>query len=131
MIEDVFRQPAGWEASLAVVGCVFGGKIIGHVSALTPPVLYFLRRRTHGERAARHAVQQILRGFGVVALDGEAVAAACESPLPDFEDALQLEAAKAVRADALVTRNERHFRQNAITVLSPEELIEGLGEAAP
>lgn len=127
VFEDVFRQRLGWETSLAVVACVVNGQVTGHVSALTPPLVYFFRRKTRGEKAARQAVQGILHGFAVVPLGGEALEAAYESPLPDFEDALQLEAAKAAKVDAVVTRNKRHFRQKEIAVLSPEELVERVG----
>ena len=44
--------------------------------------------------------------------------------LPDFEDALQLEAAKAAHVDVIVTRNKRHFRQQEVRVLNPEEFVE-------
>jgi len=60
VFEDVFRQRQGWEASLMVINCVSNGQATGHVSALTPPILYFFRRRTRGEKAARQAVQRIL-----------------------------------------------------------------------
>ncbi len=49
--------------------------------------------------------------FTVVSLTGEAVETAYATVLPDFEDALQLEAAKAADVGAVVTRNKKHFRQ--------------------
>lgn len=124
VFEDVFRQRAGWEASLAVVASVAGGRLVGYVSALTPPILYFLRRRSRGERAARQAVQGLLRGFHITALDGAAIEVGYASVLPDFEDALQVAAAHAAQADAIVTRNKKHFRQREITVFAPEELLD-------
>jgi predicted nucleic acid-binding protein len=124
VFEDVFRQRQGWEASLMVINCVRNKQATGHVSALTPPILYFFRRRTRGEKAARQAVQRILRGFAVVPLTGETVEMAYAAPLPDFEDALQLEAAKAANVDVIVTRNKKHFRQKEVRVLNPEEFVE-------
>ena len=43
VFEDVFRQRQGWEASLTVLNYVRNGQVVGYVSALTPPILYFLR----------------------------------------------------------------------------------------
>ena len=117
-------QRQGWEASLTVINCIRNARAIGYVSALTPPILYFFRRRTRGEKAARQAVQRILWGFAIVPLTGEAIEVAYAAPLPDFEDVLQLEAAKAVKVDAIITRNKKHFRQREVRVLSPEELVE-------
>jgi predicted nucleic acid-binding protein len=124
VFEDVFRQRQGWEASLAVINCIKNEQAVGHVPALTPPILYFFRRRTRGEKAARQAVQRILRGFAIVPLTGAAVETAYVTPLPDFADALQLEAAKAVKVAAIVTRNKKYFRQKEVKVLSPEEFVE-------
>lgn len=126
VFEDVFRQRVGWETSLAVIGYVANKQVTGHVSALTPPILYFFRRQSRGEKAARQAVQRLLEGFAVVSLGREALEAAYKSPLPDFEDALQLEAAKAAKVDVIITRNKKHFRQKEVAVLSPEELVEQL-----
>jgi predicted nucleic acid-binding protein len=127
VFEDVFRQRQGWEASLTVVNYVRNKQATGHVSALTPPILYFFRRRTRGEKAARQAVQQILRDFTVAPLTGEGIATAYATSLPDFEDALQLEAAKAAKVDAIITRNKKHFRQKEVRVLNPEEFVEQVG----
>ena len=107
-----------------VLNYVRNKQTTGYVSALTPPILYFFRRRTRGEKAARQAVQRILRGFTVVPLTGEAVETAYAASLPDFEDALQLEAAKAASVNVIVTRNKKHFRQKEVRVLKPEEFVE-------
>ena len=126
VFEDVFRQRHGWEASITVLNCVRNRQATGYVSALTPPILYFFRRRTRSEKAARQAVQGILQNCTIVPLTQEAIARAYTAALPDFEDALQFEAAKSVSVDAIVTRNKKHFRQQAITILSPEEFVEQL-----
>lgn len=126
VFEDIFRQQTGWEASLGVVASVANGRIEGYVSALTPPILYFFRRRSRGERAARRVVEGVLRGFRIVALDDAAIRAAYRSGLADFEDALQFAAAGAARVDAIVTRNKRHFRQRHICVLDPEQALDAI-----
>lgn len=66
VFEDVFRLRQGWEASLMVINDVRNKQAVGYVSALTPPILYFFRRRTRGEKAARQTVQRILQDFLVI-----------------------------------------------------------------
>ena len=44
VFEDVFRQRQGWEASLKVINCIRKKQATGHVSALTPPILYFFQK---------------------------------------------------------------------------------------
>ena len=119
IFEDIFRQRAGWEASLGIVGLVANGGVGGYVPVLTAAILYFFRRRSRGERAARQAVRGMLRRFRIVPLDGAAVEAAYGSALPDFEDALQFGAARATNVDAIITRNRKDFRQRHVPVFSP------------
>lgn len=124
IFEDIFRLRPGWEASLAVVAQVESGKITGSVSALTPPILYFLRRQTQSEQASRRAVRQVLNNFDTISVGKATLETAYESSLPDFEDSIQFESAKIAAVDRIITRNKRHFRQTEIIVLTPEELLE-------
>ena len=123
IFEDIYRQRAGWEASLAIVNHVRTGKIDGYISALTPPILYFFRRRTLSEPLSRRTVKQALTSFKIVPLGRDILEAAFDSSLPDFEDCIQFECAKSVAVDHIVTRNRRHFRQAEIAVSTPEEIL--------
>ena len=44
IFEDVIRKREGWEGSLGVLSRVRSEDVTGVISALTVPVLYFLRR---------------------------------------------------------------------------------------
>lgn len=121
--EDIYRQRTGWEASLAVVSHVRTGKITGYVSALTPSILYFLRRRGKNEQVCRRTVRQALTSFKIVPIGEEILEVAYGSGLPDFEDSIQFECARDVSVDRTVTRNKSDFKQDAITVSTPEEFL--------
>lgn len=121
IFEDIYRQRAGWEASLAVVSRARTGGIGGYVSALTPPILYFLRRRTQSEQLSRRTVRQVLASFKIVPIGEETLEAAYDSSLPDFEDSIQFQCAKAASVDRIVTRNKSDFKQDEIAVSTPEK----------
>ena len=123
IFEDIYRQRGGWEASLAVVSHAQSGNVSGYVSALTPPILYFLRRRTQSEQLCRRSVRLALATFKIVPVGEETVEAAYNSRLPDFEDAIQFQSAKAVSVDRIVTRNKSDFKQDEIVALTPEEIL--------
>ena len=55
-----------------------------------------------------------------------AVEIALSLDMPDFEDALQASAALACRAEALVTRNLRHYRRSPVPAICPEKALESL-----
>jgi predicted nucleic acid-binding protein len=100
-------------------------EIAGHqvfVSWHTLSNLYYILRRDRGREKAIEFVQELL-GISEVAPvgHGEALQAIAYG-LNDFEDALQLSAAKSCLADVILTRNKTDFGSSPkIVVLSPEE----------
>ena len=68
--------------------------------------------------------QSANRSFLTVVPVGEAaITAAIGNESADFEDAVQLEAARANLVDVIVTRNVRHFKNSPIRVCTPSELL--------
>ena len=56
----------------------------------------------------------------------EAVRYATALPMTDFEDALQVAAARACGARHIVTRNVRDFVRSPIPAISPQEALDQL-----
>ena len=48
---------------------------------------------------------------------------AIDSPISDFEDAVQFYTATYSEADYIITRNPKHFPQNDIPVLTPNAFL--------
>ncbi len=123
---DVLERRKGWKASLAVIQLVRNGKIQGYVSALTPPIIYFLRARYTAENMAREDTKRILRGFRIIPLTEEIILKSYEeSRIDDFEDCIQFHSALH-NADFFITRNIRDFEavKDEIAVMTPEEFME-------
>ena len=84
---DVLTKRAGWEGSLRVVNLARKShEVEGWASALTVPLLYFIRLRVASERQARADAQASVQGFRLVPLSEEIIRKALASTLPDFED---------------------------------------------
>jgi predicted nucleic acid-binding protein len=49
---------------------------------------------------------------------------ALTSDMPDYEDALLAFCGKRQKADYIITRNEKDFRQSPVPVLSPQAFLE-------
>ncbi|WXG39258.1 MAG: PIN domain-containing protein [Candidatus Freyarchaeum deiterrae] len=123
---DVLERRDGWKASIAMVRLVRAGRAEGYISALTPPILYFLRARISSEEEAKKDAKKIIEGFQIVPLSEEIVSRSFdEKRMRDFEDSIQFYSAKP-SYEVLVTRNKRDFRtvENEIEVLTPEEFLE-------
>ncbi|MEX2750306.1 MAG: type II toxin-antitoxin system VapC family toxin [Candidatus Freyarchaeota archaeon] len=123
---DVLERREGWKASIAMVRLVRAGRIQGYISALTPPILYFLRARISSEEEAKEDAKRVIEGFRIVPLSEEIISLSFdEKRMGDFEDSIQFYSAKP-SSEVLVTRNKKDFRavENEIEVLTPEEFLE-------
>ncbi|MFQ6074764.1 MAG: type II toxin-antitoxin system VapC family toxin [Candidatus Bathyarchaeia archaeon] len=126
---DIQRKRTNWKKSFAVVRAVLEGRHRGYISALTPVIVYFLRRPVTSEARARRQTLDVIDGFEIVDLTAELVNTAFqEKRIGDFEDAIQFHSAKSV-AKTLVTRNKRDYRgvEDELEVLTPEEFLEKYG----
>ncbi len=122
---DVLERRRGWKASLAAIQLVRSGKIEGYVSALTPPIIYFLRARYADENRAREDTRRTLKEFRIVPLTEEIILKSYEeSRIDDFEDSIQFHSALH-NADFFITRNIRDFEavKDEVAVMSPEEFM--------
>ena len=56
---DIQRKRKRWESSFAIVKSVTDGKNEGYISALTPTIIYFLRRKIASEEKARKETRNL------------------------------------------------------------------------
>jgi predicted nucleic-acid-binding protein len=121
---DVLERRKGWTSSMEVISQARQKKWRGYISALTVPILWFLRTKYYSEEQGKIDVREIVRGFEIVSLDESIIESSFESRMKDFEDALQFYSAKAAGCTQLITRNVADFKgQGSIDVLTPEEFL--------
>lgn len=121
---DVFEQRAGWEASLQVLSKIRQKKEKGCISALTVPILHYLRSKYFSDKKARDDVQEIIRGFTILSLNKKTITLSFASSFSDFEDAIQYHSALQRKCTAIITRNGKDFSTSTIPVLTPEEFLQ-------
>ena len=124
---DVLTQRAGWLESVAAIKSLKPRGISGFTSALTMAIIYFQRLRKLGETQARADAKFVTRDFEIIPLTRSIIFEAFDSPLPDFEDNIQFYSAKAMQVDYIITRNKKHFVQQEIPVVTPEEFLHIVG----
>ena len=75
---------------------------------------------------ARDFIVELTRFVAVATTDAEAIRYAAELPMPDFEDAMQVAAARACGAQHIVTRNVKDYQRSPIRAISLQEALSGL-----
>jgi len=84
---------------------------------------HYLVSPTRGRDDARRFLVDLTRFVSVAPTDTEAFHYAAFLAMADFEDALQVAAARACGAVYIATRNVKDFRQSPIPAKTPGELL--------
>lgn len=85
--------------------------------------LYYLVAPSRGGVSAREFVVELTGFVEIAETNTDSIRYAASLPVPDFEDAMQVAAARACGADRIVTRNLRDFRRSPIPAISPQDAL--------
>ncbi len=88
--------------------------------------LYYIAAPARGSVSTRNFIVELTRFVRVATTDTEAIRYAAGLPMTDFEDAMQVAAARACGARNIVTRNVRDYQRSPVPAVSPQEAIDGL-----
>ena len=119
---DVAFQRPGEPASTKLIG-LCGTAHEAWVAWHTLATLAYLIERQLDAAEARNFVEGLLAWADVAPATRDDAVRAVALPIPDFEDALQVAAAMACGAQAIVTRNVRDFRHSPVPAMTPETLL--------
>ena len=99
-------------------------EIEGYVSALSfPNIVYILRKELTPEKT-KEIISNLGMIFTVADLKADDLKKAAELNFTDYEDALQAACAARVKAQYIVTRNIKDFKNSKIPAIKPSELLE-------
>ena len=127
VILDVLAQRQPHYVSSALVwAAVETGVVSGYVAAHSITTLFYLMARHLDREQAIKAVQKLLTIFEVAAVDRLVIEHALALGWPDFEDAVQMVAAVQAGTNYLVTRNPQDFKDELVSVLHPDDLLNRL-----
>lgn len=87
---------------------------------------YYLVSPVRGRLSTREFLVELTRFLTEAPSDTDALRFAAQLPMNDFEDALQVAAARACGASFIATRNTSAYRHSPIPALSPKAVLEEL-----
>jgi len=117
-----------WVASTLLVDEIYKGKNRGSISALSLYVVYVLvnpKDTRSGDLVAREKLMGFRSFLRVADLTNDIVEESLKERRLMVEDAIQFVTARKVGAEAIVTRNTRHFSRvkDEVKIISPEEMV--------
>ena len=103
-----------------------GGAESAYIAWHSVSNLYYIVAPAHGDVSTRDFIVELTRFVQVASTDAEAIRYAAGLPIADFEDAMQVAAARACGARHIVTRNTRDYERSPISAVSPGDALGGL-----
>ncbi|MCM1440254.1 MAG: PIN domain-containing protein [Roseburia sp.] len=101
-------------------------KITGFISALSiPNIVYIMRKELDAEKI-KDIIEKLTLVFGITELKGEDLKRASQMEFADYEDAVQSCQASRIKADYIVTRNIKDYKNSKVMAIKPAELLERL-----
>lgn len=87
---------------------------------------YYLVAPALGGVSTRDFIVELTRFVDVAATDTESIGYAVGLPMADFEDAMQVAAARACGARHIITRNVRDYGRSPVRAITPQDALSGL-----
>lgn len=121
---DLFLEREPWRGEAgAIWQANHEGRITAHLASFSVPTLYYIIQKQLGDDPARRAVDRCLVSLSIIATSRFTIENTFVLNGPDFEDDLQIAAAKDAGLDAIVTRDLGGFIHSPVQPLSPGELL--------
>ena len=104
------------------------GRVQGHVYALSIANIVYIMRKELDHSKIEEIIEKIDAIFTIVDMKADDLKKAMALPFDDYEDALQSVCASRIKADYIVTRNLKDFKNSKILAIKPAELLERITE---
>lgn len=99
-------------------------KLTGYISALSIPNIVYIMRKELNEEKIREVIEKLLLVFDIVDLKADDLKKAAMLNFADYEDAVQSQQAIRIKADYIVTRNIKDYKNSKVMAIKPTELLE-------
>lgn len=99
-------------------------KFTGYISALSIPNIVYIMRKELDEEKIKEVIEKLSLVFDIVDLKGDHLKKATALKFNDYEDAVQSQQAVRIKADYIVTRNIKDYKNSKVMAIKPAELLE-------
>lgn len=99
------------------------GEIEAVIAAISIDTLSYLMRFDYSVPAATKKLKEMASIITIGVVNGTVITSALDAAWNDIEDAIQYYCAKQNGCDAIITRNQKDFKQAKLPILSPQEFL--------
>ena len=124
ILDVLCNRPEFVNDALQVFRYCEANQITGYLSALSVPNIVYIMRRELDSAKIKEILGTLTSIFTVVDLRKTDLMKAADLAFSDYEDALQAICAARVKADYIVTRNIRDFKNSPVPAVKPQELFD-------
>ena len=98
-------------------------KLKGYISALSIPNIVYIMRKQLDREQIKGVLATLTSLFSVIDLKESDLIKAAEMNFSDYEDAVQAVSADRIKADYIVTRNVKDYKNSRVSAVTPTELF--------
>ncbi len=99
-------------------------KFDGYLSAISVPNIAYILRKELSIEKLKSIIVKLNIIFSIIELKPNDLILATDLDFKDYEDALQSVCAKRIKADFIITRNTKDFKNSQVKAITPEQLLE-------
>lgn len=99
-------------------------KFDGYLSAISVPNIAYILRKELSIEKLKSIIVKLNIIFSIIELKPNDLILATDLDFKDYEDALQSVCAKRIKADFIITRNTKNFKNSPVKAITPEQLLE-------
>ena len=99
-------------------------KLDGYLSAISVPNIAYILRKELSVEKLKSIIVKLNIIFSIIELKTNDLIFATDLDFKDYEDALQSICAKRIKADFIITRNTKDFKNSPVKAITPEQLLE-------
>ena len=132
VLDVLLRRADFFEASYEVLKLSTLDQIELFVSAnALTDIYYILHRADKDGDKSKEAIVKLLNLVSIADATGSDVMRALSSKVKDFEDALVGAIAKRIKADYIITRNTKDFKNSPVPALNPKAFLRIFPQTSP
>lgn len=126
LLDVLLERHPFFETSSQIVGLAEQGKIDGWICGTTVTTIFYLLAKPLSRAKAEKNIRKLLKIFHVSNINRVVLEDALTGGFKDYEDGVLYQSAVHAKLEAIVTRNQKDFKESDLPVYSPSEFLNAI-----